>query len=80
MFCGMVDGTARDADQAADGGIVHNSAAFLLAHLEQLILHTEPHTPEMRSACTPSHLANRIYHASQRLSSYLRAEPNRGML
>ena len=47
MFCGMVNGAAGDADQAANRGIVHYRAALLLAHLQQLILHTEPNTPKI---------------------------------
>src|SRR6516164_87527 len=47
MFGGMVDGAAGDADETSDRRIVHDRAALLLAHLLQLILHTEPHALEI---------------------------------
>src|SRR6266404_1226657 len=47
VFGGMVDSPAGDADEASDRRIVHDHATFLLAHLEQFVLHAEPHAAEI---------------------------------
>src|SRR5215216_2837255 len=43
----MVDGSARETDQAANGRAVHDGSAALLAHLAQLVLHAVPHAAEI---------------------------------
>src|SRR5262249_15316951 len=47
VFGGMIDGPTGNADEASDRRIVHDGATLLLAHLEQFVLHTEPHTAEI---------------------------------